>query len=368
MSTIWRAFDTQTSQPVAIKERPMTLSMDDVLQMRIQREAEILQQLHHPGIPKYIDHMVVQRGRHRTLCIVQDLVDGKTLQDEMKTQRYSCNDVLSILDELCGILLYLHERTPPIVHRDIKPSNIMRTKEGRLVLIDFGSVRDAIFSNSNIITTVTGTFGYMSPEQFQGSASPKSDLYALGAAAVALLTRREPHTLLDHNHSIQWRQHVQLPTRVERVLTQLLNPDPDQRPPSARAARSLIRAARVTHEDQAAEASDEPQADLETILRRVVREELHQRPNQDAGKSPQPIAIKQQPISTVTPFELTKKNSLDPMEITSTAGLRVTERKGWWEPRPMTPQQRQRPPHPAPLLLMAGVLFGSISILIQLLI
>ena len=79
------------------------------------------------------------------------------------------------------------------MHRDIKPGNVIRRPDGSFALVDFGAVRDKLKPGGG--STVVGTFGYMAPEQFQGRASPKSDVYGLGATALAMLTGCEPEEL-----------------------------------------------------------------------------------------------------------------------------------------------------------------------------
>jgi len=131
-----------------------------------------------------------------------------------------------------------------LVHRDIKPSNVIRRTDGSLSLVDFGSVRDVLKDPDLGGSTVAGTFGYMAPEQFAGDASPRTDLYGLGALAVALLTRREPHTLLDHRNRMDWEVHAKPHPALALVLHHLLAPDPEARTASARAALSEVAWAR----------------------------------------------------------------------------------------------------------------------------
>src|SRR4029078_10932665 len=102
-------------------------------------------------------------------------------------------NVRRLLRSAASALEYLHGRAPPIVHRDIKPSNVIMRSDGSFAFIDFGSVRDRMKPEGG--STVVGTFGYMAPEQFQGRAMPTSDIYALGATALAMLTGEEPERL-----------------------------------------------------------------------------------------------------------------------------------------------------------------------------
>ena len=102
-------------------------------------------------------------------------------------------DVVRLLRDAADVLDYLHGRTPPVIHRDLKPGNVLRRPDGSFAFVDFGAVRDKLRPEGG--STVVGTFGYMAPEQFQGRALPASDVYAIGATAVAMLTGREPEDL-----------------------------------------------------------------------------------------------------------------------------------------------------------------------------
>ncbi len=240
----WRATDGQggpaANSTVAIKMVPLPQNLDPKLRQLLDRETAVLRQLSHPGIPAYIEHFERGSGRLRALYIVQEFIPGPTLEQELADRRYRPDEVLVIAAELLAILDYLHGLSPPVVHRDLKPANVIRRPDGRLALIDFGAVRDTLQDPALGGSTVAGTFGYMAPEQFRGDADPRTDLYALGALAVRLLTRREPRTLLDHQNRIHFRDHLQVPPGVRALLERLLASDPDRRPASARDALALV--------------------------------------------------------------------------------------------------------------------------------
>jgi hypothetical protein len=139
------------------------------------------------------------------------------------------------------VLEYLHGLSPPVIHRDITPHNVMRRKsDGQLVLVDFGSVRDALVDPQIGGQTVTGTFGYMAPEQFYGKASPASDLYALGALAVALLSRRQPNALVDDQNRIAFRSHIAVSAATAALLDRLLAPASSERLQRVDQATALV--------------------------------------------------------------------------------------------------------------------------------
>ncbi len=225
-------------QPVAIKEMLVRRLEDFKAHDLFTREAGVLRMLDHPAIPRYYDDFVAGQGRHTGLYLVTELIAGHTLEHELTTKRHSQKEVLQIVRELCDVLIYLHGLAPPVVHRDIKLSNVMRRdqdgprrpgglpSDGRLVLIDFGAVKESLRGTDG--STVAGTFGYMPPEQLAGRATPASDIYALGVLCVALLTRMSPHDLLDEQNRLQWREHVTSPP-LRALLDEMLEPDPSRR-------------------------------------------------------------------------------------------------------------------------------------------
>ncbi len=217
----YRAERTTDGNVFAVKEMSLrTLESAKAMEL-FDREARVLRELDHPAIPRYEDDFHFGQGKNAALYLVQELVSGRTLEAEMASKRYDVAEVLAIVSELAEVLEYLHRRSPPVVHRDVKPKNVMRRDDGRLVLIDFGSVRDALSTRGG--STVAGTFGYMAPEQLAGKATPASDVYALGALAVALLTRKEPDTLLGDDHRIDVREHVDAPDEVLALLEEMLD-------------------------------------------------------------------------------------------------------------------------------------------------
>jgi hypothetical protein len=240
--TVFRATEVGTGRAVAAKEVPLPRHAARGAAAACAREAEVLRQLDHPGIPRLVDAEVIGS----TLWVFQELVDGESLQCALQRHRYSEDEVLALIEELLGILAYLHGLSPPVIHRDIKPANLIVRRDGRLALVDFGSVRDRIAEGP--LTTAAGTFGYMAPEQLRGEAGPGSDLYAVGAVAVALLSRRDPASLLGWDQRIAWRGHVQVRRATGGLLDRLLTPDPARRPSSAARLLGAVRAARTGRE------------------------------------------------------------------------------------------------------------------------
>ncbi|AKU95168.1 Serine/threonine kinase [Labilithrix luteola] len=190
-----------------------------------EREAETLASLEHPNLPKYIEHF----EENGTLYLVMEKIEGETLSNLRARGRSSHEEVTRMLEDIGGALRYLHGRSPLIVHRDVKPGNVIRRPDGSYALVDFGAVRDRLKPQGG--STVVGTFGFMAPEQFQGRASAKSDLYGLAATALSVLTGEEPENLPHEGLGIDVLASVPVgtPRGLVRALSAMLVPDPDRR-------------------------------------------------------------------------------------------------------------------------------------------
>jgi serine/threonine protein kinase len=155
-----------------------------------EQEAELLEQLHHPNLPVVADRFEYQ-GRP---TLVMEFVPGQTLEDRMRETNAPLleQQVLGYGIQIARVLHYLHTRTPPIIYRDLKPSNIMLTPDGVLKLIDFGVARTYKVRKSKD-TVAMGSAGYAPPEQYgKGQTDARSDVYALGATLLHLLTNMPP--------------------------------------------------------------------------------------------------------------------------------------------------------------------------------
>ena len=358
----WKAFDQEKQQWVAIKEMPWRVLDGSKIQQRFFREAEFLRQMRHPSIPSYFDHFVTKSGRHSTLHIVQQFIAGLSLFEEMKTRRYSKEEVWEMAKELLQILQYIHGLAPAIIHRDIKPSNIIRDQQGHLVLIDFGSARDILTEVGLGASTVSGTFGYMSPEQLQGYATPQSDLYSVGAFVVHLLTRRDPSSLTDHQLRIHWEEHCSLSLPLSSFLNQLIEANSQKRLGTATLALSLLRDA--LHQNRLPIPSP---PESSPVL--PAAEPTLPSPSEEAVAPPlqvqnQPSSAPRPPVFTPLLQELDSPTTsdLDPL------ATLPKHRRGWWEPRPTTPpEQRNKPTHPATQLVLMSSLMVLLAIGFQLL-
>jgi tRNA A-37 threonylcarbamoyl transferase component Bud32 len=193
-----------------------------------EREARVLQSLSHPRLPKYIDHF--EQGG--ALYLVMEKIEGESLASLQKRgELLSEQDIVRFFHDASEVLDYLHRRVPPVIHRDLKPGNVIRRPDGSFAFVDFGAVRDKLRPEGG--STIVGTFGYMAPEQFQGRALPASDVYAIGATALSMLTGRQPEDLPHKGLAIDVRAALgdRGSARLADALTLMLDPDPDRRAP-----------------------------------------------------------------------------------------------------------------------------------------
>src|SRR5436305_1488108 len=231
------------SKSVVIKE----LISDNTDPARLQedvrnfkREVATLAHLDHPLIPNVTDHF--QEGSR--YFMVQEYAEGENLEERMDrvNQPMKEREALGYTSEVLDILDYLAQETPPIVHRDIKPANIIiGNKDKRAHLVDFGIARADVARNAQRKqTSALGTPGYAPPEQYQGNADPRSDLYALAATLHHLLTNRDPRNHPPFTYPPVRSLNPQLSPEIEKVLSRALINDINQRYQSAAAMKKDI--------------------------------------------------------------------------------------------------------------------------------
>jgi serine/threonine protein kinase len=215
-----------------------TVQWDDL--KLFEREAQILKQLNHPRIPRYLDYFCVD---DRTLWfgLVQEYIPGESLKEQLNAgKRFSQKEVRKIAVEILKILMHLHELNPTVLHRDIKPSNLIWGENNHIYLVDFGAVQDKA-AKEGVTFTVVGTYGYAPMEQFGGRAVPASDLYALGASLIHLLTGTAPSDLPVQELRIQFTDRVNLNSGFVSWLQKMVEPAPEQRFTSAREALEVLK-------------------------------------------------------------------------------------------------------------------------------
>ncbi len=235
----WLAHDQQTGQMVVLKLLTMGRVKDLKLLEHFEREAKILSELNHPRLPRLIEHFSFDGPEGLELALVSTLMPGQSLLSLLNEGwRPQEQDIREIARQILALLRDLHQREPAVLHRDLKPANILRDPEGQIYLVDFGAAKQMLLRGDS--ATVTGTFGYLAPEQFYGQALPESDLYALGVTLIHLLSGRHPAELPRDGLNIQYRDYVHAEPDVLDWLDQLIAVDAEARPASAEAALAAL--------------------------------------------------------------------------------------------------------------------------------
>jgi serine/threonine protein kinase len=222
----------------------LTLTQLQQAQLMFEREAEVLAQLgnDHEQIPDLFAFFPVivnslQPGEQdQFFYLVQEYIDGQNLEEELVQQgKFSEQQVLEVLQEILKVLEFVHDRG--IIHRDIKPSNIMRRRDGKLFLLDFGAVKQVTNAASGSAASSTGIYsmGFAPPEQMTGGqVFPSTDLYALAVTLITLLTNQEAIQLFDaYSNQWKWRSQVSVKPRLADILDKMLLPAANQRFQSA---------------------------------------------------------------------------------------------------------------------------------------
>lgn len=242
------------NEPCVLKEFAPQVQGSYALQKSeelFEREAGVLYKLKHNQIPRFREMFRVSIIDRGYLFLVQDYVPGQNyrfLLDARKRQglRFIEAEINQLLLQILPVLEYIHSLG--VIHRDISPDNlILRLSDGMPVLIDFGGVKqvaatvESLFAETEANATPTpatriGKLGYAPVEQMQmGIVSGHSDLYALAATVLVLLTGKEPHQLLDSQTlNWNWRSHCSLSPNMSLVLDKMLAHQPSQRYSSAR--------------------------------------------------------------------------------------------------------------------------------------
>jgi serine/threonine protein kinase len=237
----WLAKDIQTEELVVIKILKFGLDFQWEQLKLFEREAQTLQNINHPAIPKYLDYFEINAPNYQGFALVQTYIQAESLAEQLdKGRTFTEAEIKQIAEQILKILIHLHSQHPPIIHRDLKPSNILLTNRsgnhvGDIYLIDFGSVQNVAVKQEGTITIV-GTYGYMPPEQFGDRCVPASDLYSLGATLINLVTKIEPADLPQQDGIIRFEKLVNLSIQLKTWLRKTIEPSLDKRFTSAQVA------------------------------------------------------------------------------------------------------------------------------------
>ena len=233
----YEALDTKTGRRVAVKILdPREAHELKVLEL-FEREAAVMRSLRHQGIPEIFD--VGRAMWNGTVSVIaMELVEGESIQQIIDGRRtLDSGEVMHLFLEMLGILEYIHGRVPQVLHRDIKPANIIVRPSGSPALVDFGSARNEYRRPDEAGSTVAGTYGYMPYEQYMGQATPASDLFALGATFLHMLTGRPPRDFMGASGNIEVPATLPGDERLGPIIERMLRHSPGDRFQSAKEVR-----------------------------------------------------------------------------------------------------------------------------------
>jgi serine/threonine protein kinase len=194
----------------------------------------------HAQIPQLFAHF----SENNQFYLVQEYIEGHPLGEEtILGKQWEEIAVIEFLEDVLSTLAFVHQHN--VIHRDIKPDNLIRRKrDNKIILIDFGAVKQIInLSNpQNQPKTIgIGTPGYMSNEQNLGKPTFSSDIYSVGMIAIQMLTGYYPTQLVDsQTGEIHWQNKVKTTPKFTDILVKMSHPDFQQRYPSATEALQAI--------------------------------------------------------------------------------------------------------------------------------
>ena len=249
MGEVYRAEHLKLGRESAIKILPANLAGEADFLKRFEREASSAARLEHPHILRVYDY----GEQDGTPYLVMPYVKGGTLKDRLERGDVTPGQIARYLTQIAEALDFAHAKG--LLHRDVKPANILIDEHDEAYLGDFG-IAKALEGSENLTRTGmgVGTPEYMAPEQAQGRADPRSDLYAVGIMVYQLVTGRVPYTGQSTVDVLM--QHLQQPIPLEPlrnvdpaaarafgpILQRALAKDPNQR---YQTGRELMQAVNV---------------------------------------------------------------------------------------------------------------------------
>jgi predicted Ser/Thr protein kinase len=237
MGVVYKARQKSLNRLVALKLLAPERADDPQFAVRFEKEAQALAALNHTNIVAI--HDFGQAGGYYFLLM--EFVDGVNLRQLLQTKRLTPKEALSIVPPVCDALQCAHDHG--IVHRDIKPENLLMDKAGRVKIADFGIAK--IVGDSEQAegtprtdgTMAQGTPDYAAPEQQNGTADHRADIYSLGVVLYEMLTGERPN-----ENFTPPSKRVQVDIRIDEIVLRALEKTPELRFQTAAAFRTQVEA------------------------------------------------------------------------------------------------------------------------------
>ncbi len=271
MAAVYKAYQSSLSRYIAVKVIEDDQADSEELVERFQHEAMTIASLHHSNLVQVFDYG--HDDHNGCYYFAMLFVSGPTLEAELnkrnkKNQGFSLEEIITIFNQLAAAIDYAHEHG--IIHRDLKPSNILFAADGRVVLTDFGLIRQVNVAGQTLPGVVLGTPAYMSPEQAEGQPTDwRSDIYALGVILYEMTTGRLPFSGPLRAEPSPAQFNLNFPPAVETVILKALRLKPAERYQSAgEMARALAQAVEGKKEIRERLSSEPTSASLEQKLPR----------------------------------------------------------------------------------------------------
>jgi eukaryotic-like serine/threonine-protein kinase len=266
MGVVFRAEDSRTGGPVAVKVLDEGCTRDPQILSRFRREARIVAALRHPAIASFhaFDEAVISSGnpgrpRRRVVYLVIEWVAGEDLTEVLvRRERIPLRGQVAIASWVAAALEVAH--AAGVIHRDLKPSNIRLTPERGVKVLDFGLAK--ILESADLyrerpptfqttIGSLLGTAPYMAPEQLFGRAvDARTDLFALGVVMFQMATGEVPFSgrnIVEVLQAVQSKTpptpsllNPEVPPALDSLILRLLAKEPAERLPSATAVRQAL--------------------------------------------------------------------------------------------------------------------------------
>ena len=322
MGVVYGADDTRLGRQVALKFIPQDLARDRQAVERFRIEARAASGLNHPNICTV--HDIGEDDGHP--FIVMEWMKGQTLHDRLSAGPIKIQQIVDIGIEVADALDAAH--TQGIVHRDIKPANIFITERGHVKVMDFGLAKllsgsDAVQTGEQVVEALTspgitlGTASYMSPEQTAGDTlDGRSDLFSLGVVLYECATGHRPFVgnntravlsaILHQAPMAPAMLNPDLPVRLQQVISDCLEKDPDLRYQNAAGLRTdLKRVKRDLESGRTASltAATDPRTAIAASGERAANEATppHLTPPLSAHTPPPPTATPSAPTTRYAP-------------------------------------------------------------------